>query len=252
MSLLLVIMCVRLVGAFVPLQAPRGVVSFELDGVLFDARAVRDGVRGELQPWLASQLSATPPDAQEMMDAVRAAGAEFGMMMPGVRAIQREATKKTIASAGADEDDEEMVNQALAVWLQAFDSWAEQTLAADAVATIEALRERGFGCCAVTAGLGDSERMPSLAPLLDFTLSTCDFTVPAADAWDVALQVAPAKYERGRSWIHVGGATEGGLAPAAKAGLKTVALGDATAPDATARIARLSELPDAIDGLVAA
>ena len=104
MSLLLVLMCVRLVGAFVPLQAPRGVVSFELDGVLFDARAVRDGVRGELQPWLASQLSATPPDAQEMMDAVRAAGAEFGMMMPGVRAIQREATKKTIASAGADED----------------------------------------------------------------------------------------------------------------------------------------------------
>ena len=74
----------------------------------------------------------------------------------------------------------------------------------------------------------------------------------ALGSWDVALQVAPAKYERGRSWIHVGGATEGGLAPAAKAGLKTVALGDATAPDATARIARLSELPDAIDGLVAA
>ena len=242
----------RLAAAFVPLQAPRGVVSFELDDVLYEASAVRDGVRGELQPWLASRLSAAPPDAQAMMDAVRAAGAEFGMMMPGVRAIQREAMKKTIESAGASEDDEEMVNQAMAIWLQAYDSWAEQTLAADAVAAIEALRERGFGCCAVTAGLGDSERMPTLAPLLDFTLSTCDFTVPATDAWDVALQVAPAKYDGGRSWIHVGGATEGGLAPAAKAGLKTVALGDVTAPDTTVRIARLSELPDVIDGLVAA
>ena len=38
----------------------------------------------------------------------------------------------------------------------------------------------------------------------------------------------------------------------AKAGLKTVALGDVTAPDTTVRIARLSELPDVIDGLVAA
>ena len=58
-------------------------MSFELDDVLYEASAVRDGVRGELQPWLASRLSAAPPDAQAMMDAVRAAGAEFGMMMPG-------------------------------------------------------------------------------------------------------------------------------------------------------------------------
>ena len=57
----------RLAAAFVPLQAPRGVVSFELDDVLYEASAVRDGVRGELQPWLASRLSAAPPDASWLL-----------------------------------------------------------------------------------------------------------------------------------------------------------------------------------------
>ena len=62
--------------------------------------------------------------------------------------------------------------QAVAAWLQALDSYAEMLLDTEAVPALKALKAAGFGCCAVTSGLGDSVRMGSLAPHLDFTLST--------------------------------------------------------------------------------
>ena len=77
--------------------------------------------------------------------------------------------------------------------------------------------------------------------------------------------MAPFKYESGagKPWVHVAGTrgSEGGhgLVQASKAGLKTVAVGDATGgggsgaggsgSSPSARIASLAELPEVVDGL---
>ena len=63
-----------------------------------------------------------------------------------------------------------------------------------AVGTKATSSDAGVVCCAVTSGLGDSARTPSLAPLLAFTLSTYEFTIGASEAWWTALQVAPMKF----------------------------------------------------------
>lgn len=244
--------------ALAPLPATRGVVSIELDGLLWDASAVRSGVGSEMRTWLGNRLLIDPPDVFDEMDQIRAQGAEFGMMMPGIGAIQREVVDSIIKTSAnvAEDEAKDTADEAIALWLQAFDGCAEALLAPEAVPALKRVRELGFGCCVITSGLGDSKRMPSLAPLVDLTVNTCDFTVPASDAWSVALQVAPANYEkRGAPWVHVGGAAEGGLGPAANAGFSTVALvsggGEALKGLRPTRcIESLSELPAILEGIV--
>jgi hypothetical protein len=251
-----------------PLPASRGVVSFELAGVLWDHAKVRDGVRSELQTFLRNELQVNGPsdseplDAFDELDALIAKGGEFGFALPGIVPIQKEVVQTIVAASGWQEGARADVEaDALATWLQSYDSFAEMFLDKEAVATLQALKEKGFACCAVTNGLGDSKRMPSLAPLLDFTLNTFEFTVPPSEGWDVAFQFAPIKYGGAVPWVHVGGAVEGGLVASGAASVKMVALGGdeslkalkeakATFRSPTATVSSLSELPDLIEGLM--
>ena len=79
----------------------------------------------------------------------------------------------------------------------------------------------------ISSSIGSTERMPSLASLVDWTASTYDLISPAALMVDLALQVAQmARYAPGVPWIYVGGATEGGIPQAAAArGVRTIGLG---------------------------
>lgn len=231
------------------LSPPRGVVSVELSG-LWDVQSVRSGCRYELQNWLKERLGVEPPDVHTEMDRLLEQGAEFGMMLPGVNAIQREALKISLAASGALEDEEERSEvevEALAVWLQALDAAAEHALDGDAIAALENLKGLGVECCGITDTPSDSARMPTLAPLLDFTQNTYDFTVPAEDAWGVALQVTSAKFG-GAPLLHVGSSASS-VHAAAAANFKAIALGDVDAVSA-ARVARLSDLPDAVERLL--
>jgi phosphoglycolate phosphatase-like HAD superfamily hydrolase len=241
--------------------APRGVISFELDNCLWDKNMLQRAVRGELQEHLRSvlqqQSTLEPLDAYEELESLKAQGAELGMMCSGIHAVQKEALRIVIATAGLDEEESVAATEkALKQWQKSQDVHAEMLLENEAVPMLKELRERGFACCAITNSIGDSARTPSLAPLIDFTLNTYDFTVGAAEAWDVALQVAPAKMgAMGVPWVHVGGDAEGGLVRAAAAGMKTVAVsGREESPEGSAasmRIGSLSELPDAVEKLLA-
>ena len=248
------------------LPPPRAVVSFELGGVLWDPSMVRSAVRAELQPWLRTRSRVDrlshyePLDAYEQFETYCSEGAEFGMMNPGIQAVQREAVRASVAESGMDDDAlDEAADEGVGVWTSAHDAYAEMLLDSAAVPALERLRDAGVVCCAVTSGLGDSARTPSLAPLLAFTLSTYEFTIGASEAWWTALQVAPMKFNPpafGLPQIHVGGAAEGGLAAlgSEKSTLQTVqtiAVGaDAADAPATARVGSLAELPDAVEALL--
>ena len=248
------------------LPPPRAVVSFELGGVLWDPSMVRSAVRAELQPWLRTRSRVDrlshyePLDAYEQFETYCSEGAEFGMMNPGIQAVQREAVRASVAESGMDDDAlDEAADEGVGVWTSAHDAYAEMLLDSAAVPALERLRDAGVVCCAVTSGLGDSARTPSLAPLLAFTLSTYEFTIGASEAWWTALQVAPMKFNPpafGLPQIHVGGAAEGGLAAlgSEKSTLqtvKTIAVGaDAADAPATARVGSLAELPDAVEALL--
>jgi len=246
----------------------RGVVSFELDGVLWDSALVRAGCRTELQDFLKSRLSVStlssyePLDVYDEMDALRKQGAENGFMLPGIQTVQVEALRLAISGSGLTEEEQKAIaSDALVQWLRSHDAYAGLVLEEAAVPALQELRARGFRCCAITNSIGNSKRLSSLDPHMDFTLNTYDFTVGAEEAWDVAFQVAPAKFlGQGApegAWVHVCGKVEGSLALAAQRGLKTVALCDAKdvlslatgGVNPTARVSLLSELPDLIDGM---
>lgn len=249
MILLFAIIPCNLALAVGPLPASKGVVSFELDGVLLDSDLVRQGVRAEMQGWLRERLSHSPLDVYEQFDLLKKQGEDYGFMMPGIQTVMMESLKTVVAAAGVEEHERGgLVEEGLGVWLSAHSGFAELQVAPQAVTALEALRAAGFGCCAITSSVGDTDRLPSLAPLVDFTLSMYDFTVGYLEAWDVAFQVGKFKYEQGVPWVHVGGAVEGGLAPAGAAGLLTVGLGDATTLEGTPTrcISSLDELPEAV------
>lgn len=232
--------------------APRAVVSFEFDGIFWDGYKVRSGVRSEIQGFLRERLSCTEPiDIQEQFEKLKQQGAEFGMMSPGILPVMREALRAAAVGSGMEQDrEQEVLTEALATWLQSHDSHAEALLEPTAVSTLQQLRTRDFALCAITNTLADTKRMPSLAPLIDFTLCTYEFTVGAQEAWDVAFQVAQAgKYPPGLPWVHVGGVSEGGLGPASALGFKTVAVGDGDV-QCTHSIASLAELPDVLEQLL--
>ena len=252
---LLVALAARLAAALAP---PRGVVSFELAGVLWDAQMVRSGVRSEMQTWLRDRLRVArlshfePLDLLDEFDSMKSQGEEFGFMMPGILTVQKETLGTIATAAGLDGDAKaQAVDEGVAAWLQSHDSYAEMLVDTAAASALSALRDRGFACCAITSGVGDSARVPSLAPLLDWTLNTYEFTTSADVQWDVAFQVALAKYGGSVPWVHVGGAAEGGLAAAAARGIGTIALGEADGDGSSgARIGSLAELPDAVDGVL--
>ena len=221
-----------------PFAAPRGIISFELEGVMYDRELVRSGAGSELEGFLRGRLRSDkfePGDAYAELDALLKRGEEFGFSLPGVANLQREALLACCLNSGLDDAaQQEVADEALSVWCQAHDSFAEQLLEPSALPALRTLRERGFGLCAITSSLGNSERMPvqsvhcpshtsksstsslfhlvspshtsslpyllpplpppcpvqSLVDALDFTLSTFDFTLGPAEAWDVAFQVS--------------------------------------------------------------
>ena len=237
--------------------SPKAVVSFELEDVFWDAAGVRSGAREELQKWLRERFSGYETEAldvYEQFDALQVAGSEFGYMLPGVIEVMRETIKLATAPANLEEEPHKaLINEALAEWLQAHDTWAESLLASDSLPALDALRDRGVAICAITNSVGSTARMPSLAPYFDFTMCTYDFMVPAEEGWDVAFQVARlGKYAPGTPWIHVCGATEGGLSKVASIdGVKTIGIGASSSyDDADARVGSWSELAAAVEGLL--
>lgn len=256
--------------ALVSAGSLRGVVSFELDDVLWDSALVRAGCKTELQDFLKSRLSVStlsnyePLDVYDEMDALRKQGAENGFMLPGIQTLQVEALRLAISGSGSpltEEEQKATAADALVQWLRSHDAYAGLLLEEAVVPVLQELQARGFRCCAITNSIGNSKRLSSLDPHMDFTLNTYDFTVGAEEAWDVAFQVAPAKFlGQGApegAWVHVCGKVEGSLALAAQRGLKTVALCDAKdvlslatgGVNPTARVSSLSELPDLVDGM---
>ena len=217
--------------------SPKAVVSFELEDVFWDAAGVRSGAREELQKWLRERFSGYETEAldvYEQFDALQVAGSEFGYMLPGVIEVMRETIKLATAPANLEEEPHKaLINEALAEWLQAHDTWAEALLASDSLPALDALRDRGVAICAITNSVGSTARMPSLAPYFDFTMCTYDFMVPAEEGWDVAFQVARlGKYAPGTPWIHVCGATEGGLSKVASIdGVRTIGIGASSSYD---------------------
>ena len=217
--------------------SPKAVVSFELEDVFWDAAGVRSGAREELQKWLRERFSGYETEAldvYEQFDALQVAGSEFGYMLPGVIEVMRETIKLATAPANLEEEPHKaLINEALAEWLQAHDTWAESLLASDSLPALDALRDRGVAICAITNSVGSTARMPSLAPYFDFTMCTYDFMVPAEEGWDVAFQVARlGKYAPGTPWIHVCGATEGGLSKVASIdGIRTIGIGASSSYD---------------------
>ena len=217
--------------------SPKAVVSFELEDVFWDAAGVRSGAREELQKWLRERFSGYETEAldvYEQFDALQVAGSEFGYMLPGVIEVMRETIKLATAPANLEEEPHKaLINEALAEWLQAHDTWAESLLASDSLPALDALRDRGVAICAITNSVGSTARMPSLAPYFDFTMCTYDFMVPAEEGWDVAFQVARlGKYAPGTPWIHVCGATEGGLSKVASIdGVRTIGIGASSSYD---------------------
>ena len=255
-------------AALVSVPTPRAVVSFELDDVLWDAKSVRSGARSELQDWLRGRLrpdrqsSFEPMDAYEAFDALKKKGEEFGFMLPGIITVQREALKIVVGTESGlpESEHEDVANEALAQWLQSHDAFAEMSLEPGAVEALQALRDSGIACCAVTNSIGDTARMPSLAPLVDQTICTYEFTTGASEAWEVAFQVMQARYAMGTPWIHVGRAKgEGGVAQLATPGppdlgIRTVALGPPPDRDEehppTTRAESLTDLVAVVEGLL--
>ena len=139
------------------LPPPRAVVSFELGGVLWDPSMVRSAVRAELQPWLRTRSRVDrlshyePLDAYEQFETYCSEGAEFGMMNPGIQAVQREAVRASVAESGMDDDAlDEAADEGVGVWTSAHDAYAEMLLDSEAVPALERLRDAGVVCCAVT------------------------------------------------------------------------------------------------------
>ena len=68
---------------------------------------VRSAVRAELQPWLRTRSRVDrlshyePLDAYEQFETYCSEGAEFGMMNPGIQAVQREAVRASVVVRGA-------------------------------------------------------------------------------------------------------------------------------------------------------
>lgn len=237
----------------------RAVVSFDL-AAFWDADVVRERTAKELQEWLRGRLStapAAPLDVYACLGALQEEGSEFGFLKPGLTSVLRGAiAAATVGSGVAEDESGGLADEAIAEWLQAHDSHAEQLLAPAVLPALSALSDARIACCGLTDSLSASERMPSLVSALDFTQSTYDFTVGADERWDVAFQVVRlTKYPPGMPWIHVaaaGAAGGGGLAQAAKLGLKTVAVGGGAAGGAepSVRIGSLEELPRAVEGLL--
>ena len=239
------------------IAALRGVVSFELDNVLWDSNKIRTGVSSELRNFLADRGVEQPLDVYGELERLKEQGSQYGMMQPGAKAIQKECLSIVLAAAGVTEESkDDLLIETLAMWLQLQDTEANRWVAEEAVSALSALKEKGFACCAITSGIGDTTRTPVLAPLVEFTLCTYDFTVPADTMWDVSMQVAPAKIPEamGLPWVHVGGPTEGGLAALGKQSrIKTIAVGEAGTLEGatpTKAIASLRELVDAVEEMV--
>ena len=241
-----------------PLPAPKGIVSFEMD-CLVDESAMRTKVSKDLQDWLRGRLgdvSYEPLNVYAEYDLLCEQANEFGFQVPGVKIVQREAIVLAMKASGLAEDEvAQVADDGVIQWESLLNKYAEAMLDDRAVTCLQALRENGLSCCAVTSSMCDSARIRSISPLVDFTLCTYEFTVGASDSWGVAFQVAPMKYPMamGAQWVHVGGGREGGLdAAKAVAGLKTVALKSrgAAAEGASAAIDSLDELAAAIDELV--
>ena len=189
------------------IAALRGVVSFELDNVLWDSNKIRTGVSAELRNFLADRGVEQSLDVYAELERLKQQGSQYGMMQPGAKAIQKECLSIVLAAAGVTEESkDDLLIETLAMWLQLQDTEANRWVAEEAVSALSALKEKGFACCAIT-GIGDTTRTPVLAPLVEFTLCTYDFTVPADTMWDVSMQVAPAKIPEamGLPWVHVGG-----------------------------------------------
>ena len=147
-----------------PFAAPRGIISFELAGVMYDPELVRSGAASELEGFLRGRLgsdSFEPGDAYVELDALLERGAEFGFSLPGVANLQREALLACCTDPSLDEAAQrEVADEGLSVWCQAHDSFAEQHLKPAVLPALSELREMGFGLCAITSSLSDTDRMP--------------------------------------------------------------------------------------------
>mmetsp|Transcript_22760 Transcript_22760/g.68335 ORF Transcript_22760/g.68335 Transcript_22760/m.68335 type:complete len:231 (-) Transcript_22760:22-714(-) len=203
------------------------IVAVELE-TLWKNSDVRKTAGNEVNRWIEERLGGEVPNVYEEFDLLAAQGAEFGMMQPGVFAVAREtlsivatasgAFAREDAAAGEETEAKEAFEQeALACWLQAHDAACEQHLDPACLKTLTGLDAERYG---ITASLSDHARLPSLAAHLAGTTNTYDFTVPAADAWDVCLQVILAQYP-GRKAYFVG-TSEVGVASAEKLGMETV------------------------------